>query len=673
MNLVYWLLCILIGAIPAVLVYWSDKHKELKVKWLPALLRWITLSATAALLLAPAFSTEKNEEEKPIIIWLQDNSSSIKKALGQDTTAYKQELEKIIKDLEKEHEVVRLGFGAQLQNDSIFNYQQPLTDISAALNLALDRYEDRNIGALVLASDGVYNQGADPHFLNFKKPVPVYSLALGDSTAPWDAQVKRVLANKVVSKGSSFEIIVDLAAEKLSGQHTVLSLEQGGHTLSQKKVSISRNQFFQTLSFETTAKGSGLQKYSVVLAPLKDEQNTFNNRMDFFVEVIAEEIKILLIAEGPHPDIGAIRNALEALPNYKLDIHYADKLPNNIQDYQMVIAYQLPARQPLSLPEDMPVWYIIGHQSNLPLFNQQQNALHISGLSSPNAVLPVLNNGFSYFTLPENIREVLQKMPPLYAPNGKYSARGQVLFQQQLGNIETQQALWVIQSGTPAVAVLAGEGIWRWRQYEYKNFKQHAVVDALIQQTVSLLQSKRDQRRFRVYLDKYLLNENEPVYLFAELRNENGELFNQPEVGISLTDSMGNEWKGQFEKSGNSYRLNPGLLSSGTWSYRSTVRYNNQTEVAQGSFTIAAIPLEDLRQHSDFNLLSLIASQTEGAFFTRDNMSDISTTLSQNPNIKPVLHSHTAYQSLVDLRWWFAFILLTAAAEWGLRKYWNLN
>src|SRR5690606_13979382 len=199
-----------------------------------------------------------------------------------------------------------------------------------------------------------------------------------------------------------------------------------------------------------------------------------------------------------------------------------------------------------------------------------------------------------------------------------------------------------------AVAVLAGEGIWRWRQYEYKNFKQHAVVDALIQQTVSLLQSKRDQRRFRVYLDKYLLNENEPVYLFAELRNENGELFNQPEVGISLTDSMGNEWKGQFEKSGNSYRLNPGLLSSGTWSYRSTVRYNNQTEVAQGSFTIAAIPLEDLRQHSDFNLFSLIASQTEGAFFTRDNMSDISTTLSQNPNIKPVLHSHTAYQSLVD-------------------------
>ncbi len=673
MNLVFWLLCIIIGLVPAWFVFRHDRHKEIRVKWLPALLRWITVSATAALLLAPAFSREKTEEEKPLILWLQDNSASMQTSLGQEMADYKKEAERMQQQLGARYEVISLGFGGNIQRDSIYSFNQPTTDISAAVNAAYLQYEDRNIGAFVLASDGIYNQGADPHYTALGRPLPVYAIGLGDSTAPRDLQINRIMANKVVAKGSEFEILVDISAEKFPGRSTSAKLELNGHTLLQSAVKIDRERFHTTLRMEAKATTAGLQKYAISLPPFSEEENTLNNSMAFYVEVVDEEIKILLAASGPHPDIGALKQALEAVPSYKLDIRYREDVPDDLRGYGLVIAYQLPGDVALNLPEDMPVWYILGNQTSLPLFNRQQDVLRIEGAAAPNDALPRLNKGFSYFTLPAEIHEVLLKMPPLQVPYGRYATHGQVLLYQQIGAIVTDQPLWLLQSGSPSTAVLCGEGIWRWRMYAYKNFHNTHVVDELIRQTVSLLKVRKEDRSYRVYMDKYLLNDKEPVYLFAALRNENGELINQPDAQITLTDSSGKNLDFHFEKNGNSYQLNPGLLAAGSWSYKSTVTYQGKPQVATGNFTIAAVPLEQLRTHANYELLSFMSGQSEGAFFTKNNMAALVDSIHNNMHIKPVLHTVRTHISLIDWKWLFLFILLAAAFEWWLRKRWGLN
>lgn len=673
MNLVYWLLCLLIGLIPAWLVFRKDRTKEIPIKWLPALLRGLTISMAAALLLAPAFSRQKTEEEKPLIIWLQDNSSSMQRSLGNRAADYQAKADQLKKSLDKGYEMVAWSFGSQLDKDSLFQYHQATTDISSALQSVTAQYADRNIGAIILASDGIYNQGADPRFLTLNKPVPVYTIALGDSTAPRDLMVKRIMANKVVSKGNNFEILVDIGAEKFTGNTTAVLLQQNGHTLQQTNVTVDKAQYHATLQFEAKATGSGFQKYTIVLPPGTGEQNTGNNHMDFYVEIVDEAIKVLLAAPGPHPDIAAIRQALEAVSTYEVDIKYGNTLPTDLKEYGLLIAYQLPGTTALTIPEDMPVWYILGQQTNLSLFNRQQAVVNISGAATPNDALPLYNNNFNYFTLPPNIREVVEQMPPLQATYGKYTATGQVLLHQQIGAISTDQPLWIIQTGVPSVAVLCGTGIWRWRLYEYKHFKQHQVVDELIRQTVNLLKERKNDKSYKVFMDKYLLHDNEPVYLFAELRNENKELINQPDARITLKDSSGKTLDFHFEKSGHSYRLNPGLLAAGTWKYTSSVTYNGKTQAVEGSFAISAVPLEQLRSHADYDLLSIVAGNTGGAFFTQHNMLALQDTLDNNTSLVPLLHTNKTYVSLIDWKWLFLIILLTVTAEWWLRKYWSLN
>src|ERR1700748_3517924 len=145
MELLYWLLCIIIGGVPAWLLFLNDRKKNIPVKWLPALLRFFTFFLTAALLLAPAFPTTKTNEEKPVLIWLQDNSTSMRTSLGKDSVEYNKKAGALRESWKEHFTVVPLAFGGGLDNDSLNHYTQHSTDIAKALQQALEQYQDRNI------------------------------------------------------------------------------------------------------------------------------------------------------------------------------------------------------------------------------------------------------------------------------------------------------------------------------------------------------------------------------------------------------------------------------------------------------------------------------------------------------------------------------------------------
>lgn len=674
MNFIYWLLCILIGIIPAALVFNSDRRKNLPVKWLPSVLRFFTCFLTAALLLAPAFPSTKTEEEKPLLLWLQDNSSSMNHALGKDSIAYRNKVKALWDQWKNDYTLVPLAFGGDLNKDSLFNYHQKSTNIAAALQAATEQYQDRNIGAVILPTDGVFNEGLDPLYAPMGMAVPVFTIGIGDSTQPKDISVTRVYANKTVALNSNFEIIADVRADKLNGANTELSVLHNGAGIGRSAVKVDKDHFTTSVRFETKADQKGFQRYSVVIPPQEGEQNLSNNRVDFFVEVIDDETKVLLLAAAPHPDVAAIREALESVPQYKVTVVTDGSVPGNLNTYNLVIAHQIPSLSGIK-PEfsNIPVWYILGRQSNLATLGQMQPVLKISGGGNTNDVLPELNTGFSYFTLAPSIRDVMAKMPPLQAPYGNYAAAGdaQILMRQRIGSVTTDYPLWVFSNGDVPRAVLCGEGIWRWRLYEFKNSGKHDVVDELIRQTVSLLSVKKDGRPFRMFMDKYIFSDNEPVNIYAELRNDNGELVNTPQVNMSLADSAGKPLNYVLEKSGNSYHINVGLLSPGSYRFKGKVNYNGKSLESEGSFIVESVPLEQLRNNADYDMLAKLAHQTGGSFFTYLNMQSLTDSLKKSATVKPIIHADKTYTDLIDRKWLFFLILLIAAAEWLLRKYWN--
>jgi len=674
MTFLYWFLCFLIGLLPAWLVYRSDKKKNIQVKWLPALLRFIVCFFTAALLLAPAFPTTKTEEEKPLVLWLQDNSTSIKGALGKDSADYKKKVAAIWDKWKDDYKLIPITFGTALSKDSLFNYTERSTNIANALQAATEQYRDQNLGAVILSSDGIFNEGQDPLYTPLGNALPVFTIALGDSTQPKDVMVSRVYANKTIALNSNFEILIDVRADKLAGINAALNIINNGNSIASNTIRIDKDQYTASLRFEVKATVKGFQRYTVSIPKVDGEVNETNNKMDFFVEVVDEKSKVLLLAAAPHPDIAAIREALESVPQYQVEVVFGNNAPANLNAYALVIAHQVPAITGAQLTaSNTPTWFILGRQSNLNAFNQQQALLKITGSGNANDALPLLNNNFSFFTLPANVREVMAKMPPLQAPYGNYaaSAEGQVLMHQQIGSVATNYPLWIIKNGTVPQAILCGEGLWRWRLYEYKNFKNHNIVDELIRQTVSLLSVQKDARPFKVFMDKYIFTDNEVVNLYAELRNDNGELINTPAATVVVTDSTGKKLNYNLEKSGNSYRLNLGLLSAGNYTFAGSTNYNGKSYASEGAFVIESVPLEQLRTNADYALMNKLAQQTGGSFFTYSTMHALVDSVKNNSSVKPIIHTDKTFTQLIDKRWFFFLILLFAAAEWLLRKYWN--
>jgi len=674
MQWIYWLLAILLSLGAGYWVYRADKRRAVPYPWLTALLRSIVIFLTALLLLVPTLNIHKNETEQPVVLLLQDDSRSIGEALKSDSSAYRKDMEALLKKLSDKYHVVKWGFGAATRDDSLFQYNLPVTDIAAALQRAQEFYGQQNLGAVILATDGRFNQGAHPQFQSLALNAGLYTVALGDSAAAKDIRIGQVYANKTVALNSQFEVRADLIATRCNGYNNHVSLQEAGAgTLSTSPVSFNADQADRSVSFSVKADKPGLHHYIISLPPADGEQNIVNNRRDLFVEVVDEKKNILIATASPHPDINALREALEGLETYKVTVRTIDNLPTSLSDYQVVILHGLPSGGG-SLPQQLlqskkPVWYILGPQSNFSAIGQLQKTatLHINTAVQRDA-LPAYNTSFSGFTLPSDVAAVFDKMPPLSVPVGeiKSSPDAAVLLTQRTN----AAPLWVVHSGNPSVALLMGEGIWRWRLYEYKNFNRHEVIDECIRQTVSMLAANTSERPFHVALPKYVWSDQEAIVLNAYLLNANNEQVNTTNVSITITDSAGRKQLFSFERSGSAYRLNIGVHAGGTYTYLAQAKYNDKTYTATGSFVVESIPLELMQTGADYPLLYALARKYNGAFVPRTQLASLYDSISANKNIHPLIRTNSETVPLVDWKWFFFLIIAFATGEWLLRKYW---
>src|SRR6202000_1370961 len=116
------------------------------------------------------------------------------------------------------YDVRSFNFGHDLGNGLSKNFSDKQTDISAALHQLNDRFANQNIGAIVLATDGIYNQGSAPQYeaRNFK--ASIYTVALGDTIPKRDLLISNVNYNKTVFLGDDFQIEVLAEAWQSKGE-----------------------------------------------------------------------------------------------------------------------------------------------------------------------------------------------------------------------------------------------------------------------------------------------------------------------------------------------------------------------------------------------------------------------------------------------------------------------
>ncbi|GAA4470256.1 hypothetical protein GCM10023093_31200 [Nemorincola caseinilytica] len=675
MQLMYWLLAVTIALGAAFWVYKADRRRAVPLPWLTALLRGLVILSALLLVLVPDVVVTKHTTERPVIFLLQDNSVSAGIALGKDSATYRNNVTSLIQKLGDNYRVVQCGFGDQVREDSLFTYDRQGTDIASALDHAEEHYGTGQTGAVILVTDGRFNMGANPMYRQTAYQGAMYTVALGDSTREKDIRISRTYANRTAALNSSFEIRADIIAELCKGYSENVNLKEGNETIGSTAIPVNGDRFDRSVSFSVKADKAGLHHYTLSLPEAAGEQNTTNNRRDIFVEVTNETKKILIAAAAPHPDVNALKDALASAGTYEVKLCGADDMPASLEAYDALILHGLPSvRHRVAnavTASRKPFWIILSQQTDIAAVNQLKELTHTGITQAPgrDAVLS-LSSSFNAFTLPQRIAVIADKMPPLtvYAGNVQAAPGSNVLFTQRTA-AGTLPA-WVMQQSAVPTAILTGEGIWRWRMYEYKNFDGHDVIDECIRQTVAFLCANNNERQFDVAMPKRVWSDQEPVSLTARLLNANNEQVNTADVQLTLTDSAGRKQQYTMERSGTGYSLNTGIHAGGRYSYMARTSYNGKELTAAGSFVVESIPLELMATGADYGMLYNLAHEHNGTFVTANNVAALYDSIVANNNIKPVILTNSESVPLIDRKWYFIIILALAVAEWLLRKYW---
>lgn len=642
------LLCLLAGLAYAAVMYFVPRRAFSRpLRWLLATMRTLVVSAIAFLLLAPMVRRTVHERQPPLVVLADDRSHSVTTSADSAFT-----LRELGDHLEGAFRVV---YTSNSDNPS-------QTDLGSLMEVP------RDAAALILASDGIYNRGQNPAAVAERLGLPVYTVALGDTTPRCDAALTHLRAGRIAYLGRNLTVEVTVNATQLKGRSTVLVA--GG---TQLPVEYADNHFSSTFTLTLPCKEAGMQLFELRLKPVEGEETLENNRLRFYVDVIDDHQKVAIIGAAPHPDLAALKNAVEATDGVEATVMTASELAGkrwDLDQYSVAILHNLPTAT-LAVPEkvrELPQLYVIGMQTDLPRFNAMKLGIEIASRTKRSTdFTAVYNDGFTLFRYDRADGEALGLLPPLTAPFGeaKTGEGVQSLLTGQLGNIDTRQPLVAATSqGGHRRAFIWGEGLWRWRLNDYLNNQTHEHFDRLIASLVNFAAQEEGRERFRVDAERvYPAGQN--VSLGAQLYNEAYEPINTPEATLTLQgDTASGDYT--FSRQADGYALSLGSLPEGTYRYRAATTLDGQTLTAEGTFAIEALHLEQANLVADHTLLRTMSALSGGRMFYPDGLSDL---LSQLSDIKPVIHTHTRQSELVGLPLVLVLLLLLLAAEWVLRKY----
>ena len=679
------LLCLLLGVVYAWLLY-VRTNKDGTNPWFLRFMagfRFLSVSLISFLLLSPLIRQQITTIEDPVIIIGLDNSQSM--VHGKDSNLIKGEfldnLETLATELGENYDVRTYSFGEDLMSPMNVDFNDKLTNISHFFSEITNRYLNRNVGAVILVSDGIYNFGTDPYYTTQNFPYPLYTVALGDTTNHRDLTIRKVLYNPQIFLGDRFPIEIQVDASQCDGDRIKLTVKEKNRLIQSHDAPVIGNRFSRQIQVLLEANEPGWHKYSIGLSPLEGELSLDNNRQDIFIEVLDVRTKIVLVYDSPHPDIGAIRDALEGIEKYELIERTSESFSGSADSAALVIFYQVPGLHSTKISESVitqlpSALFVLGSQSDIPAFSRLNAGILItSPHSTYSEAYPIINQAFPYFTIDQSLSRLFLQYPPLQSPFGsyQYSPLTEVFAFQRINGITSRFPLICFtHTADLKRGFIIGENIWRWRLANHVQTGDHIAFDELIQKIVQYLSVRQDRSFFRVKLKPDFL-ENEPVEVEAELYNKSYELINGPDVSLVITDESGNTYPFHFGQTGSTYFLRAGTFPPGVYTYYSFATTGQDHYEKRGSFVVTPVNLEAVNLTANHNLLYRLAESHRGELLYPEELNKLPELIKQNQEIHSISYVQDIFSELINAPWVFLLILGFLTGEWVLRKYTGLR
>lgn len=614
---------------------------------------------------------------KPALVIAIDNSRSMIAAKDSVEVKkfFREKFPEFIGAFQDKMDVQVLTFGEQIRfNPDSILFHENKSNAEGIFHAAQQVLGNKPISAMLIISDGIFNEGIHPVSLTEGLEYPIYVVASGDTTIYKDVSIKKIVHPKHVYLGNDFVAEILINGTFLKNEKIKISISENNTELFSKEISFHSDlSDVQSVSFQLHAEKGGYHTYKVQASVVKGEKNIQNNTAYFVINVIENKTKVLILYAAPHPDISSISQVLKANASYEVESIWENNFTKSISlhKYDVVIYHSLSESSPWlnkCFQLAVPVWVISNNVSAL-----QNKLLRIQQIipQQSNEIESYLNTSFSAFALTETYQNITNQLPVLLAPYGNYSPIGEneVLFYQKINNVPTNLPLFYFTTVLGVrYAVFLGDGLWRWKMTDYQLHQNTDWFSHLVTQTIRYLTIKRDKSPFKVYVPA-TINENEPLQITAEFFNESMQNITEPDVFLNLTDSQKNEYMFVCNKATGYYFLNAGRLSAGTYSYNASASYKGKKYTQSGKIHILPFSSEKNNLVAQHTLLKLITEKTNGKFYLLNQIETLKDDLLNNETVQTTVIENEEYQYWIDHKIWFLILIIVSLLEWIIRRW----
>ena len=648
--------------------YFYKAKIKLKVHLVLALLRFITVFSILLLLINPIITNKTLEIIKTPLVIAVDNSSSISNLKATQTAAELYENLSSNSELKDKYDIQSYRFDSDFESSDTFDFKGTQTNIDDVAKNSKS-INKNSIFPTVLITDGNQTMGNDFVF-SFDPNNKVYPIIVGDTTTYLDLRISQLNANKYAFHKNKFPVEVFLNYSGTKAVTSNFSITQGNTVLNSQIVSFSPSKKSVVISVLLPADKIGLQVYKATIRSREKEKNTYNNNFNFAVDVIDQKTEIALISSFNHPDLGALKRAIESNAQRKVTL-LKPKETNDLSKYNIVILYQptIEFRSFFERNTDLGLntFIITGTKTDFNYLNQQQKDLVFKMSSQSEDYIAQYKDDFNLFSL-EDIG--FSQFPPLENPFGVISTSSNVniLLGSMIRNINTNTPLLAFSENQGRrSAYLLGENSWKWRLQSHVDTKSYEKYDTFIDKTIQYLASNASKKSLVVTHDGFY-NSGDAIDIFAQYFNKNYELDDKANLNITLVNKKTKAKKSyDLLKSNTDFKVNLDGLEVGKYDF--VVRELNSNSVYSNSFEIVDFDIEKQFVNPDLIKLNQLAIQTKGQVIFPDKVDYLIKSLLENEDYKSVQKTIIKKIPLIDSIWLLILIIICLATEWFVRKY----
>ncbi|RBW56745.1 VWA domain-containing protein [Tenacibaculum sp. E3R01] len=615
----------------------------------------------------PKIDIVATQNIKPKLSVLIDNSLSTR--FFKEEKKVKEILNIIVnnKELNKKYQISNFSFGNSIKVLDSLSFSETSTNISEAIN-SVDELVKNNKKATILITDGNQTSGNDYEFLMPKDKV--FPIVLGDTTQYQDVQITQLNVNKYSYIKNKFPVEAFLLYEGKGAVSSVFTLSHNGKKIYSERIKLSSENPSKTITVNLTSKEKGLQYYQASITKLKKEKNTKNNYKSFSVEVIDEQTKVLLLSSIMHPDLGAIKKAIESNKQRKVTIEVIGNKQLNLKEYQFYVFYQ-PNFYFRRIFEEVSSNFLVitGTKTDWNLINSLNLGVKKNAINQFENYGAIYNDSFLTF-MQDDIG--FEEFPPLRDKFGKLrlSNETQILLYQKLNGINlTEPLITSLEKNDVKYAFIFGEGIWKWRSASYLKDKTFENFDTFISNIAQYLASNKKRKRLEV-TSKSIYPANAIIQISAFYVDRNYKFDNRASLQLKITNSKTKEVKVlPFSLTNNAYQVSVEGLLAGDYMYQVSVE--NQNINKYGRFKITPYQIEEQFTNANSIKLQKLAKNSNGKLVYSNQVESLISNLLSDKDYFTVQKSMTTQKSLIDWKWILVLIASLLSIEWFVRKYYG--